>query len=190
MKKLPLALLLMLCFSMAFPFKHYAALDNADEELKLYLGEVKVISVRNPTRVAIGNPLVADIAAVTKSDLTLSPKAAGNTTLVVWDNYGEQSYVVKVFSENTNLIKSRIDNILKQLKVAEVATQAQDEEGKVFLLGKAKNAKEKEMIFTALGPLKEKTVDLIAIKEEENVIEIDVQVFEINKGAEDKLGFK
>jgi len=175
---------------MAFPFKHYAALDNVDEELKLYLGEVKVISVRNPTRVAIGNPLVADVAAVTKSDLTLSPKSAGNTTLVVWDNYGEQSYVVKVFSENTNLVKSRIDNILKQLKVAEIITQAQDEEGKVFLMGKAKNAKEKEMVFTALGPLKEKTVDLITIKEEENVIEIDVQVFEINKGAEDKLGFK
>ncbi|MDD3088200.1 MAG: TonB family protein [Candidatus Omnitrophica bacterium] len=190
MKKLSSVLLLMLCFSMAFPFKQYAALDNTDEELKLYLGEVKVISVRNPTRVAIGNPLVADIAAVTKSDLTLSPKAAGNTTLVVWDNYGEQSYVVKVFNENTNLIKSRIDNILKQLKVAEVNTQAQDEEGKVFLLGKTKNDKEKEMILIALGPLKEKIVDLMTVKEEENVIEIDVQVFEINKGAEDKLGFK
>jgi pilus assembly protein CpaC len=175
---------------MAFPFKQAAALDNADEELRLYLGEVKVISVRNPARVAIGNPLVADIAAVTKNDLTLSPKSAGNTTLVVWDNYGEQSYVVKVFNENTNLIKSRIDNILKQLKVAEVNTQAQDEEGKVFLLGKIKNDKEKEMILTALGPLKEKIVDLMAVKEEENVIEIDVQVFEINKGAEDKLGFK
>jgi len=188
MKKISLILSLILCFSLALPFKDYA-LENADEELKLYMGEVKVISVRSPTRIAIGNPDIADIATATKDDLTLSPKSAGSTTLVVWDNYGEQSYAVKVFAEDMNKIKMRIDDILKKLKVEDVSAQAQDEEGKVFLLGKAKNEQEKAQIFTALGPLKEKTVDLITIKEEETVIEIDVQIFEINKGAESKLGF-
>ncbi|MFY9401815.1 MAG: TonB family protein [Candidatus Omnitrophota bacterium] len=189
MKKISLALFLILCFSFAFSLKGHA-LINGNEELRLYMGEVKVISVRNPTRVAIGNPGVADITAVSKVDLTLTPKSAGSTTLVVWDNYGEQSYNVKVFTEDMSKIKARVDNILGQLGAQGVFSQAQDEEGKVFLLGKAKNEAEKNKVISALGTLKDKIVDLISVRDEEAVIEIDVQIFEINRGAEKRLGFE
>ncbi|MCM8795739.1 MAG: pilus assembly protein N-terminal domain-containing protein, partial [Candidatus Omnitrophica bacterium] len=49
------------------------------EELKLYPGEVKIISVNNPTRIAIGNPEIADVIRVTKNEITLSPKNVGTT---------------------------------------------------------------------------------------------------------------
>ncbi len=189
MKKISLALFLILCFSFAFSLKGHA-LINGNEELRLYVGEVKVISVRNPTRVAIGNPGIADITAVSKVDLTLTPKSAGSTTLVVWDNYGEESYSIKVFAEDMSKIKTRVDNILGQLGIQGAFSQAQDEEGKVFLLGKAKNEAEKKKIISALGTLKDKVVDLISVKEEEAVVEIDVQIFEINRGAEKRLGFE
>jgi pilus assembly protein CpaC len=39
-----------------------------------------------------------------------------------------------------------------------------------------------------LGALKEKTVDLIEIKEEEAIVDIDVQVLELGKGAQKQLG--
>ena len=83
------------------PSKHYAA-DSDAEELRLFIGAVKILSVDSPQRIVIGNPAVADVTNVTKNEVTLSPKAAGNTTLVIWDKFGELSYKVKVFAEDIN----------------------------------------------------------------------------------------
>jgi pilus assembly protein CpaC len=164
------------------------ALDEAGEELKLYLGEVKIISVSNPTRIVIGNPNVADVINVSKNEITIGPKATGTTTLVFWDIFGEQSYRVRVFAEDLNEIKRRIDNLLVRLNLPEVYTKAEEEEGKVLLLGRVKSSQDKERITIALGPLKDKALDLIEVKEEEAVVEIDVQILELNKGATNTLG--
>lgn len=169
-------------------FNSYA-LDEIGEELKLYLGEVKVISVSSPQRIAIGNPNIADVVNVTKNEITLSPKSAGSTTLLIWDNFGEQSYTLKVFSEDISEIKIRVDNLLTKLNLTEVYTQAAEDEGKIMLLGNVKTAKERETIAVALGPLKDKTLDLIQVKEEEAGVEIDVEVLELNKDATKTLGF-
>lgn len=165
------------------------ALPEAGEELRLYLGEPKIISVSNPTRIVIANPNMVDVTNVSKSEMTISPKAAGTTTLVFWDNFGEQSYKIKVFSEDMNDIKRRIDNLLARLNLPEVNSRAEEEEGKVLLLGRVKNTQDKERIALALGPLKEKTTDLIEVKEEEAGVEIDVQVLELSKDATNTLGF-
>ena len=188
MKKGFLIISLIIAGLAVLPFKDYA-LDESDEEIKLYLGEVKILSVSNPTRIAIGNPGVLDVTNVTKNEITLSPKAVGATNLVLWDNFGEQSYQVRVFAENIAEVKRRIDNLLARLNLPGVYTQAEEEEGKVLLLGRVKTAQDREKISTALGALKEKTVDLIVVKEEEAVVDIDVQVLELSKDATDTLGF-
>lgn len=188
MKKIFAATLLISMGFFIFSSPNYA-LDEIQEELRLYLGEVKVISVSQPRRIAIGNPAIADIANVTASEITLAPKSAGTTTLVFWDNFGEQSYRVKVFIENMQEIKSRVDNILSNLSLSAVRTQAVDEENKVILLGEVKTPQERERINAALGTLKDKIVDLIIVKEEEAVVDIDVQVLELSKDATNTLGF-
>jgi len=165
------------------------ALDEVGEELKLYLGEVKIISVSNPTRIVIGNPNVADVINVSKNEITISPKATGTTTLVFWDIFGEQSYRVRVFAEDLNEIKRRIDNLLKELNLPEVYTQMVEDEGKVLLLGRVKNAQDRERISVILGSLKDKIIDLIVVREESSVVEIDVQVFELSRDASKTLGF-
>jgi pilus assembly protein CpaC len=188
MRKLFFGLFCIAVFITALPFKGYST-SLVDEEIKLYIGQSQVIPVNSPKRVAIGNPLIADVTNISKSELTINPKAAGNTTLVIWDSFGEQSYRLKVFTEDTNEIKRRIDSILSALNLPDVYTKAEDEEDRVVLLGSVKFAKDKEKISLALAKLKDKTVDLIAVKEEEAVIEIDVQVIELNRGSQDTLGF-
>ncbi len=174
--------------SSPFTFRCYP-LNEMEDELKLYLGETKAISVNSPTRIAIGNPNIADVTNVTKNEITLMPKAVGSTTLVFLDNFGEQSYKVKVFSENIYEIKRRVDNLLGKLNIPQVYTQAQEEEAKLFLLGRVKTAQDRERISIVLGALKDKTVDLIEVREEEAVVEIDVQILELNKDAASTLGF-
>lgn len=170
-----------------FPYGRYIW-SQADQEIKMYIGQDSTIAVSNPTRVVISNPAIADVKSVTVSEIILTPKSAGNTTFMFWDNFGEQNYKIKVFAEDVNEIKRRVDNIISKLNLPEVYTQAEEDEGKVFLVGRVKSPQDKETIKTTLGALFQKTVDLIKVKEEESVVEIDVLVFEISKDAENVLG--
>ncbi|MDD4953382.1 MAG: TonB family protein [Candidatus Omnitrophica bacterium] len=167
----------------------YDTVTEDAEEIKLYLGGPKVIPVSNPTRIAVSNPNIMDVTNVTRSEVTLSPKAVGNTTLLFWDSYGEQTFRIKVLTENMLEIKARIDKLLASLDFPEVYTRAQEDEGKVMLLGRVKTPQDRERITLALGALKEKAVDLIEVKEEETLIEIDANVMEISKDSTTRLGF-
>jgi pilus assembly protein CpaC len=188
MRKLFFGLLYATVFITTLPFNGYSA-DTAEEELRLFIGQLQTIPISAPKRIAIGNPAIADVAQVNKTALTINPKSEGSTTLVVWDNFGEQAYRLNVFIEDTSIIKKRIDNVLSSLNLPDVYTKAEDAEDRVVLLGSVKFAKDKEKIVLALGPLVTKTVDLISVREEEAVIEIDVQVIELNRGSQDQLGF-
>ncbi|MDD5560996.1 MAG: TonB family protein [Candidatus Omnitrophica bacterium] len=163
--------------------------DAPQETLKLLVGETKIIPTQMPTRVIIGNPLVADISNVTETEIALSAKSPGQTSLVYWDTFGEQSENIKVIREDMTLIKQRVDNLLGQLDLPEVYTKAEEDEGKVIILGRVKTSKDKERIALALNDLKDKISDLVEVKEEETVIEIDVQILELNKDATKTLGF-
>jgi pilus assembly protein CpaC len=179
---------LLLSLSIAFFlfFNHFSV--YAQEKLKLYIGDIKIIPVHNPSRIVIGNPQVADVTSVTEQAITLTAKGVGTTTFVFWDDFGEQPYQLRVCPEDMNRVKERVDNLLKEINVPDVYTKAVDVEGKVLLLGEVNSEQERELIDLALGKLKEKTTDLIRIKEEEATVDIDVQVLELNKDATRTLG--
>lgn len=189
MRKFIFGLLSVTTLIVVLPFMSYSA-SIVDETIKLYVGSPQIVAVNSPTRVAVGNPLVADVGSISKDQLMIEPKAAGTTTLIVWDNFGEQSYQLTVFAENTAEIKRRIDNIFLSLNLPDVYTKAEDEEARVVLLGNVKSAKDKERISVALAGLKAKTVDLIVVKEEEAVIEMDVQIIELSRGSYKSLGLE
>ncbi|MDD2679207.1 MAG: TonB family protein [Candidatus Omnitrophica bacterium] len=188
MKRICLFTLLAAAAFIVLPGNSYTA-DDTSEVLKLYMGEIKIISVSSPSRIAVGNPAIADVTNVTKNSITLTPKSPGTTTLVFWDNFGEQPYRLKVFAEDISAIKSRVDNLLGKLNLPEVYSQSAEDEGKVLMLGRVKSSQDRERVFTALGGLKEKIVDLIQVKEEESLLDIDVQVLELDKDATSTLGF-
>lgn len=181
-------LALVFAASLILPYSENYAADEASEELKLYLGETQILAVNNPKRIAIGNPAVLDVTEATQKEITLNPKAAGKTTLVFWDDFGEQSYSIKVFNEDINEIKRRVDNLLAKLSLPGIYTQAEENEGKVLLLGNVKIPQDRENIALVLGSLKEKVVDLTAVKEEDAAVEIDVQVLELSRDATNTLG--
>lgn len=171
-----------------FPFAGFCA-DSKSEEIIMYMGETKVITVSNPTRVIVGNPAVADVSNIGKKEMNLTPKSIGKTTLVFWDDFGEQPFQIKVYAEDINSVKDRIDVLLVKLAYPEVYTEAEAEEGKVFLMGRVKTSQEREKIITTIGEMKNKIVDLLEVREEEAVVAIDVQVLELDRDATNTLGF-
>jgi len=160
-----------------------------EDEFKLIAGETKVIPTRSPTKVVIAHPEIADIVDVTNEEIRITAKSSGATTLDFWDLFGEHNLKIRVVAEDMGEIKRRVDNILKSLDYPNVFSRALDEEGKVILLGEVKTPAERERITVALTTLKDKVVDLIEIKEEETIIEIDAQLLELNKDATNTLGF-
>jgi len=159
------------------------------EVVRMVIGETKVIPTRSPTRVVIGKPEIADISDVTEGEIMIAGKSPGTTSLIFWDAFGEQSVQVKVFAEDIYAIEERINNLLVPLGYNKVYTKANEDEGRVLLLGTIKKATDRDRIYTAMGTLKDSITDLITVREEEAVVEIDVQVLELNKGATDTLGF-
>jgi pilus assembly protein CpaC len=159
------------------------------ELVNLYIREIRVFSVDNPTRIAITNPDVADVISTSKEEMVVMAKSAGTTNLIWWDNLGQHALQLQVFPEDLTAIKQRIDSLLKELNLPGVYTRRADSEGKVLLLGKVKMPEDLNRIVTVLAGLKNKITNLIIIEEETGSIEIDVQILEISRDATEDLGF-
>jgi pilus assembly protein CpaC len=62
----------------------------------LRVGESQVLQFRWVTKVAVGNPAVADVVVVSDDEVLLNGKAPGETNLFVWDRGGRWEYQVAV----------------------------------------------------------------------------------------------
>ncbi|MFC1594066.1 TonB family protein [Candidatus Omnitrophota bacterium] len=179
---------LALCFCAASSTVR-AQFFSLEEDEILYVGQVKIFSADKLKRVAIGNPLIADIGNISDDAVSVQGQSAGNTTLLFWDELGEHSYQIRVLTADMTGAKRRIDALLEDLKFKGVTTKANDEEGKVLLLGSVQKPEDKDLIDLALGEdLQLKTIDLIQV-EDRGVVEIEVQVLELDRDATKTLGF-
>ncbi|WP_158621778.1 pilus assembly protein N-terminal domain-containing protein [Corallococcus aberystwythensis] len=62
----------------------------ADETLTLKKGAKQVLTVPGLSRVALGDPSVADVKTTGRDGVEVSGLAAGKTTLVVWGDGGKR----------------------------------------------------------------------------------------------------
>jgi pilus assembly protein CpaC len=75
-----------------------AAAAWAGADLTLTTGGAKVIAIKSPERVAIGNPEVADVKQISQDELLLTGKALGSTTLIVWFSDGRKDISTVIVS--------------------------------------------------------------------------------------------
>lgn len=85
------------------------------------------------TRLAVGNPDIADIRLLSNDDYLVVGKKAGSTSLLVWSNNGRQEYNVYVSGDDEGTEKA----IQKAIGYPGVKVQMMN--GKVLLRGKVKN---------------------------------------------------
>ena len=67
-----------------------AGIFLAEERLQITIGESKIISVDAPKKIAVGNPLIADVKVVSEKEFLLIGKSGGTTSLIVWDKDNNQ----------------------------------------------------------------------------------------------------
>ncbi|OGX57569.1 MAG: hypothetical protein A2460_00405, partial [Omnitrophica WOR_2 bacterium RIFOXYC2_FULL_43_9] len=162
--------------------------DALEGEATIYLGETKVFDAALPKRVAIGNPLIADVSSVSETTIVVVSKAVGITTLLFSDSQGEHAFQLQVLAEDLTDDLVKVNAVLKELRQPNIRARLVDTNDKILLQGDVKTQYEKDQILIALGELKDKVADLIDIKEDEKTIDIDVEVLEIDKDATKTLG--
>lgn len=155
--------------------------------LDLVLGESKILEVDNPQRLAIGDPAIADVAGASAKEILVSAKKVGETNLQIWDRFGKREIFVRVFVEDLLKLKSRLEDLFKTGGVRGVTFQIGDQERKIFVLGDMPLRK-KDVVEQLLENFKEKIINLVVYKEDNPLVQIDVQVLEIAKTAIDNLG--
>lgn len=158
-------------------------------ELVLEVSQMKTIPVFIPNRVAISNPQAADVTKVSEKEVVITAKAAGRTTLVIWDKSGQRAYSIRVVSDGLSDIKLRIDKLVAELGYPDVYSKLSNEEDKVMLLGTVDTEDEKKKLDSILEVFKEKTIDMVALKPYSELVQIDVEIMEISKNALEDLGF-
>ncbi|RKH80381.1 hypothetical protein D7X99_22190 [Corallococcus sp. AB032C] len=65
-------------------------LPPADETLTLKKGAKQVLTVQGMSRVALGDPSVADVKTTGKDGVEVSALAKGTTTLIIWGSDGKR----------------------------------------------------------------------------------------------------
>ena len=166
-------------------------LDYYDSQKEIYviIGETKSIGVKNPIQVKIGNPGLLDVISASKKELLLDGKKAGETLLTIMDDFGRQTYTVKVFDEDLEKFRERVDVLLRASGFGQLKTQIGDKERKIFVTGELPVSKQEELE-KKLEIVKDGIVNLVFYNQDVPSVEIDVEVLEIEKTDLDNLGFQ
>ncbi|MCQ9205422.1 MAG: TonB family protein [Omnitrophica bacterium] len=198
-KRIVFALLIVLVISVPFLSNNYSQsfFDDMidDEDLKLVVGEVNVFKVAGLKRVAIRNPEVADVIKVVDEEVVVAARRVGDTVLTIWDNQGKREFYIVVFPQDVARVKQRLQTLINgQLAIDSVYLKINETAGKVMIMGEV-TISQKEHIEKVLssffGPAGESELinNLLTIKEESRMVEVECQILELTKHYADSVGF-
>ena len=157
------------------------------------------------TRLAVGNPDIADIRLLSNNDYLVVGKKAGSTSLLVWSDHGRQEYNVYVSGDDEGTEKA----IQKAIGYPGVKVQMMN--GKLLLRGKVKNQYEHDsavkvaQLYLGSGggaassasangegqgaAVDSNIIDLLDMTNPSQV-RLEAQIIEINTSAERDLGIQ
>ncbi len=157
-------------------------------------GQIYNLSTEKLRRIAIGNPLVADLTVVSSSEVLVKAKAAGTTNIIVWDQRGTRTWTIQVIDRTPEALEGQLHQLLTDLHIPGVSVKR--EANKVFLVGEATKQEDLDRLEQMLTSFKGVT-NLVSLHEEPaaptpppGLVKLAVQVLEISRSDLDKLGVK
>jgi pilus assembly protein CpaC len=113
--------------------------------LSVSVNESRYVQEAGLSRVAVGNPEIADVQLLSAREFLLVGKKSGSTSLLVWGANGRQEYIVTVTGENSGLAAM----IEKAINLPGVTVQMVGE--KILLRGTVMNQYEKDLALKIAG---------------------------------------
>jgi pilus assembly protein CpaC len=119
------------------------ALAQEGSTISLGVGTQKVLPVPGVTRVAIGDPAVAEVKTLGSGQLLISGQGEGKTTLLVWKSSGQRvSYLIAVRKQDPNEVITEIKKLLGEIEGVTVRMVGD----RIYLDGQAYTAQDADRI--------------------------------------------
>ena len=122
-----------------------ASVAMAATPLSVSVNESRYVQEPGLSRVAVGNPEIADVQLLSAREFLLVGKKSGSTSLLVWGANGRQEYLVTVTGENAGLAAM----IEKAINLPGVTVQMVG--NKILLRGTVMNQYEKNLALKIAG---------------------------------------
>jgi Flp pilus assembly secretin CpaC len=72
---------------------------------ELRVGDSQIIECKDVTRAAVGDPLIADVAALSSREILVNSKSPGKTVVFIWDATGRKVYKITVLPVELDMAK-------------------------------------------------------------------------------------
>ena len=140
------------------------------------------------TRLAVGNPAIADVQLLSSGDFLLVGKKAGTTSLIVWSDGGRRTEYTVYVAGNDRGMASAIQDAIGYPKV-----HVQMMKDRVMLRGKVENQYEHDVAMKIAGLYTggdgSGVIDLLEM-EHPSQIRLEAQIIEINSDYTKNLGIQ
>lgn len=160
----------------------------AAEPVEVSLNESKYMVASGITRLAVGNPAIADVQLLSSGDFLLVGKKAGTTSLIVWSDGGRRTEYTVYVAGNDRGMASAIQDAIGYPKV-----HVQMIKDRVMLRGKVENQYEHDTALKIAGLYTggdgSGVIDLLEM-EHPSQIRLEAQIIEINSDYTKNLGIQ
>lgn len=160
----------------------------AAEPVEVSLNESKYMAAPGITRLAVGNPAIADVQLLSSGDFLLVGKKAGTTSLIVWSDGGQRTEYTVYVAGNDRGMASAIQDAIGYPKV-----HVQMIGDRVMLRGKVENQYEHDSALKIAGLYTggddSSVIDLLEM-EHPSQIRLEAQIIEINSDYTKNLGIQ
>lgn len=160
----------------------------AVEPVEVSLNESKYMAASGITRLAVGNPAIADVQLLSSGDFLLVGKKAGTTSLIVWSDGGRRTEYTVYVAGNDRGMASAIQDAIGYPKV-----HVQMMKDRVMLRGKVENQYEHDSALKIAGLYTggdgSGVIDLLEM-EHPSQIRLEAQIIEINSDYTKNLGIQ
>lgn len=158
----------------------------AAEPVEVSLNESKYMAASGITRLAVGNPAIADVQLLSSGDFLLVGKKAGTTSLIVWADGGQRTEYTVYVAGNDRGMASAIQDAIGYPKV-----HVQMMKDRVMLRGKVENQYEHDVAMKIAGLYtggdESGVIDLLEL-EHPSQIRLEAQIIEISSKYAKDLG--
>lgn len=125
-----------------------SALAQDGTTVSLGVGSQKVLTIPGLSRVALGDPSVAEVKTLGSGQLLITGQTEGKTTLLVWKSSGQRvSYLVAVRKQDPNEVISEIKRLLGEIEGVSVRMVGD----RIYLDGQAYTTQDADRIEQVVG---------------------------------------
>ena len=160
----------------------------AAEPVEVSLNESKYMAASGITRLAVGNPAIADVQLLSSGDFLLVGKKSGTTSLIVWSDGGRRTEYTVYVAGNDRGMASAIQDAIGYPKV-----HVQMMKDRVMLRGKVENQYEHDVAMKIAGLYtggdESGVIDILEL-EHPSQIRLEAQIIEINSDYTRNLGIQ